>query len=192
MANFRKQTPKRRSITRTVKKYSEHKNDLKKDFNNRCGYCNDIDTWKNTWFEIDHFVPKNKLKKISITDYSNLVYSCRACNNSKRSKWPTENESIHNSNDKGFIDPCDDEYGNNFARDDNGKIIYLSKLGKWMYLNLKLYLPQHEIIWNIELLYLMIEELEQIRISNNNVEIKDELLIIYREFKNYIESLLNG
>ena len=41
---------------------------------------------------------------ISPTEYSNLVYSCRSCNNSKRAKWPTGDENVHNDGEQGFID----------------------------------------------------------------------------------------
>ena len=68
------------------------------------------------------------LTTIKDTDYSNLVYSCRSCNNAKRKKWPTGKEHIHN----------------------DGKIIPVTPLGKWMYDELKLHKRQHQILWNIE------------------------------------------
>jgi len=104
MGIFRNYTPKRRSITVKVSSYREHNDNLKIDYHNRCGYCGSIDTWRIVWFEIDHFVPRKYLVKISDTDYSNLVYACRSCNNAKRAHWPTKDENIHNRNDEGFID----------------------------------------------------------------------------------------
>ena len=82
--------------------------------------------------------------------YSNLVYSCRSCNNAKRKKWPTGKEHIHNDGNQGWIDPCCDEYDKQFEREENGKIIPVTPLGKWMYDELKLHKRQHQILWNIE------------------------------------------
>ena len=84
MSVLREHTPKRRNISSNVSAYGKHRDDLKLDYIDRCGYCNDVNTWRFIWFEIDHFVPKQHLETISEKDYSNLVYSCRSCNNAKR------------------------------------------------------------------------------------------------------------
>lgn len=39
--------------------WSEHKPDLKEDFNSCCGYCDSYDGFRHTYFEVDHFVPKS-------------------------------------------------------------------------------------------------------------------------------------
>lgn len=147
---FRETTPKRQNITKEVSDYHEHKINLQKDFRGHCGYCNDRDWPRREFFEIDHFVPKVMLTTIKDTDYSNLAYSCRSCNNAKRKKWPTGKEHIHNDGNQGWIDPCCDEYDKQFEREENGKIIPVTPLGKWMYDELKLHKRQHQILWNIE------------------------------------------
>lgn len=185
MIPFRKETPNRRDIKTVVTKYTDHRNDLKTDFKCRCGYCNDIDTWRTAWFEIDHFVPQKYLKNIKDTDYSNLVYSCRSCNNSKRAHWPTGNELIHNQYDEGFIDPCNDEYGHQFVRGLDGKISHSTPLGKWMYYKLKLHKPQHEVIWNIEETYYLINECKEILNEIDSPKIKDRLLTLYEKYIEY-------
>lgn len=189
MSVFRTKSPKRRNITTNVASYRHHKNDLKKDYLDRCGYCNSIDTWRNIWFEIDHFVPQMYLKTIAETDYSNLVYSCRSCNNAKRAKWPTKDENLHHENDEGFIDPCDDEYGVQFKRTSAGRILPRTKIGQWMYEELKLYKPQHEIIWSMAELDELIQEIEIILLDKPNNELKDRLLDCYREFMVYSKKL---
>lgn len=189
MSVFRAETPKRRNITKTVASYRDHRKDLKKDYLDRCGYCNSIDTWRFVWFEIDHFVPQKYLKTIKETDYFNLVYACRSCNNSKRAKWPSMDEKIHNLNDTGFIDPCDDTYGNQFARTNTGRILPVTKLGQWIYDALKLYKPQHEIIWTMAELDLLIQEIEEILKRNPNEDLKDKLLDCYRGFMDYAKKL---
>jgi uncharacterized protein (TIGR02646 family) len=189
MIPFRAETPKRRDIKTVVSKYSDHRDELKKDYNCRCGYCNDIDIWRTVWFEIDHFVPQKYLITIKDTDYSNLVYACRACNNSKRAHWPTGDELIHNKNDEGFIDPCDDEYEKQFGRYNDGRIIYQTELGKWIYYKLKLHKPQHEIIWQIQELDNLIVECEGLLATMGNQVLKDKLLNLYREYHKYTKQL---
>lgn len=189
MCNFRDHTPKRRNITKEVNHYNQHRDDLKKDYQNRCGYCNDSDQWRTIWFEIDHFVPQKHLKKIKDTDYSNLVYSCRSCNNAKRKTWPTQDENVHHINNQGFIDPCDEEYNKQFSRSQNGRIKYKTPLGEWIYNQLKFYKPQHEIIWNIERLDKLIEECEKELVTINNNSLKNSLLILYQEYRKYTRQL---
>lgn len=189
MAVFRNHTPKRRNITTKVNHYREHRDNLKIDYQSRCGYCDNIDTWRLAWFEVDHFVPQKYLTKISDTDYSNLVYACRSCNNAKRAHWPTKDESVHHQNDEGFIDPCDDEYNNQFSRLGNGKIKPETKLGMWMYNKLKLYKPQHEIIWNIEQLDILIDECEKLLHSVSNETLKDKIIALYSEYRKYTKQL---
>lgn len=189
MIPFRKETPKRRDIKTVVTKYSDHRNELQKDYKFRCGYCNDSDIWRTVWFEIDHFVPQKYLKTIKDTDYSNLVYACRSCNNSKRANWPTGDELIHHKNDEGFIDPCDDEYDKQFIRGTNGRIIHQTQLGKWMYYKLRLHKPQHEIIWQIEELDNLIEECETILKKMDNNVLKERLIHLYREYHKYTKQL---
>lgn len=191
MCTFRQHTPKRRTISTAVKIYNDHRPDLRIDYQNRCGYCNDIETYRITWFEIDHFVPNEYLKTISATAYSNLVYACRSCNNAKRKKWPTKDELIHNQNDEGFIDPCDDNYNNQFHRLHNGRILPQTKLGEWIYNSLKLYKPQHEIIWNIELLDTLIDEIKEILEHSANDELNKRLILCLLEYRKYVKELSN-
>jgi|SRR6185437_7235901 len=191
MPVFRKHTPGRRAILKHVRSHTEHREELIKDFQKRCGYCDDVDTWRFAWFEIDHFVPQKHLKTIKSTDYSNLVYSCRSCNNAKRAHWPTGNEHIHNNNYIGFIDPCSAQYNDQFTRSDSGRIIPETAIGEWMYNKLKFYKPQHEIIWNIEQLDLLIDECKVIiqQLPENNI--KDRLLLLYEEYRSYTKQLGN-
>ncbi len=117
------------------KKWSKHKKDLRVDFKKHCAYCGSYDGFAKTYFEVDHFIPKDfflKSGNIKLAQYSNLVYSCKFCNNNKLAKWPTQSESIFNINDEGFIDPCDFEYDNHLYRTKDGAIMWSSNLGEWM------------------------------------------------------------
>lgn len=189
MGKFRNDTPIRRIILRHVKSHGDHKEDLKIDFKRRCGYCDDVDTWRINWFEIDHFVPKKHLVTIKSTDYSNLVYSCRSCNNAKRAIWPTKSETVHHHDNVGFIDPCDAQYAKQFTRSGTGRIIPGTPHGKWMYNSLKLYKPQHEIIWNIEALNRLIEECDSVLDTLPSGNIKDRLLGLYKAYRTYTKQL---
>jgi hypothetical protein len=189
MIPFRSETPKRRDIKTVVTKYSDHKPELKIDYKDRCGYCGDIDVWRTVWFEVDHFVPQKYLKDIKDTDYSNLVYACRSCNNAKRANWPTGEELVHNRNDEGFIDPCNDEYDKQFERYTNGKLSHKTLLGKWIYYKLKLYKPQHEVIWQIEALDQLIEDCEKLLETVDNQALRDRVLSLYREYRKYTKQL---
>jgi len=186
MYSFRDHTPVRRPITTAVASYRDHRADLKTDFVSRCGYCNSIDSWKVTYYEIDHFIPEKILTIKTNTDYSNLVYSCRSCNNAKRKKWPTNDENVPNRNSEGFIDPCDPTYKDQFFRDSVGKIGHKTALGSWMYMELKLFKPQHQIIWNIEELEKLIDESEALVAKINNPALEARLLSLYRTYRNYV------
>jgi hypothetical protein len=137
--NVRELHPVRRPVpTNSPKsgKWTEHKPDLQIDFNYQCGYCGSYDGYRHTWFEVDHFIPKSlflPLGKLSTEEYSNLVYSCKFCNNNKSSKWPSDDVDIPHKNNEGFVDPCDKDYDNHLFRLDNGGIMWKTDLGKWMW-----------------------------------------------------------
>lgn len=196
--SFRDFTPKRSLITKSVAEYSHHRDDLKKDFKNRCGYCNDIHVWRFASFEIDHFIPRKKDRKPFLTiktetDYSNLVYACKSCNNSKSNKWPTNDQNTPNKNDEGFVDPCENDYNNHFIRLTNGRIKPVTNLGQWIYNALKFHKPQHEVIWNIEQLDGLIEESKQLLNSISDEALtkatKDLLLGLYDKYQLYTKQL---
>lgn len=118
--------------------YQKHKPELKEDFHSCCGYCGAYDGFghASTYFEIDHFVPKDYLTRsestISLCKYSNLVYSCRSCNNNKTKHWPSQRDDVYVIRDTGFIEPCDPEYENHLYRTDEGAIMWNTPIGKWM------------------------------------------------------------
>jgi len=194
MPVLREKTPKRRIVTKKVVYYTEHKDNLREDFSKRCGYCNDPDFFRNTYYEIDHFIPKKFLKeKFPIPEeydnkeqeYSNLVYSCRFCNNAKGEKWPTKSMETHHKDNTGFIDPCESEYDKQFERNENGEIIPKTELGRWIHKTLKLWRSEHSIIWHLDELKKKIDEIEKI-ISEKGPDEKKKLQEILCSFlKNY-------
>ena len=63
---------------------------LKRRFHGLCGYCEELCAG-----EIDHFRPKSRNPEL-VYCWSNWVFSCRDCNLSKWSRWPT----------CGYVSPC--------------------------------------------------------------------------------------
>lgn len=167
MNDFRNVQPKRRTNPRYVSKYRYYKGDLREDFKKSCGYCGDEESWGggHRVFQIDHFVPRKILVKISEKSYSNLVYACFYCNNRKRADWPTGDEAIHNDGVKGYIDPCDPAYGQQFRRNGLGEIIPVTVVGTYMHENLGLSLRRHPLIWNLCRLEKRINKLIELRDS---------------------------
>jgi uncharacterized protein (TIGR02646 family) len=191
MEDFRKITPARRNDAPKGKKYREYKSLLREDFNQRCGYCGDHDFFRETYYEVDHFVPKS-LDKDRENDYFNLVYSCRSCNNSKRDKWPTEDITKPNDDKIGWIDPCDKEYAVQFARLPDGSIKSKTDLGQWMWKALTLGNPVHRLKW-------VLEELRNELVKTDGLDITDvgelqqikELNAQYRRFEEQLRGFPN-
>ena len=186
---FRERTPRRRATPTkapTGNNWREHKEDLKEDFNSKCGYCDSLDTYRNTYFEIDHFIPRdffNILGGIAPTDYFNLVYSCRFCNNGKRAKWPTQSLTSYNDGTIGFDDPASDLYDTHFYRTEDGSIMWTTDVGKWMFneaFNFSKRQTSIKLIWNLERLQKVIDSLLTILQDMDNSSSE------YRELKQKI------
>lgn len=184
MNDFRKTPPARRTSVPVYKVHNEYKPLLREDFHQRCGYCGDHDFFRDTYFEVDHFVPKKHLKTISPLEYSNFVYSCRSCNNSKRSNWPTKDENVHNDGKQGYIDPCDPAYAEQFERLADGSIHPITNLGDWMWSALNLGNPAHRVRWKLEEVWILLNELDKLNIdSPEELKIKDKLNSLYRKLE---------
>jgi len=174
-----------RNCSKKYKNYRHYKSFLSKDFNERCGYCDApskrIGGKKS--MHIDHFVPWKKFEKTHkylYIDYTNLVYACPYCNGSKSDDWPTENPSVHNKGNVGYIDPCNEEFTRIFRRTKNGRIIALTPLGEYMHYKLSLGLRRHKLIWQLEKLYSLFHEVDDL-INNPNLRIATkENLIKYQ------------
>jgi uncharacterized protein (TIGR02646 family) len=122
---------KRRSDVEDESSYQKYGSKLREDFGRICGYCGKTEMTTNKGFEIDHFVPI-RIASERETDYSNLVYSCFTCNRKKSKKWPTEDKDKQHDGNVGFIDPATDEFDEHLKRTDNGDIIGITDVGKYM------------------------------------------------------------
>lgn len=130
-------------VVKTTNK--ENKALLMKDFNCRCGYCNDHHRYVGgvVFYHLDHFAPKSMFDDHK-WDYDNMVYSCPYCNISKSNKWESSSIDIPILNGKGFVDPCKKEYTSNFIRKKDGAIIGVTDVGKYMVKELRLDLALHK------------------------------------------------
>ncbi|XOK60290.1 HNH endonuclease [Paenibacillus elgii] len=192
---FREKTPSR-TCEKNYKNYKSYKKYLSKDFNNRCGYCDDLDGWigGESTYHIDHFAPKVKFPYLE-NEYTNLVYACSFCNRFKGDDWPSEDHSVNILNDKGYIDPCDKNYEKNFERDIYGNIVPNSETAKYMYQKLQLFLARHRIIWNLTRIKSQLDKLEPfLNVYKTDREkydkIKDMYFLLSIEFQGYLTYLL--
>jgi hypothetical protein len=174
-----------RNCNKRYTNYRDYKPYLSKDFHERCGYCDTpsqrIGGYKS--MHIDHFVPWKKFArthKYLYTDYNNLVYACPYCNGSKSDDWPTENPLIHNNGKVGYVNPYDKEFMEIFKRMKSGEILALRPVAEYMHYKLCLGLRRHKIIWQLEKLYNLFHEIDEL-IENPQLKMSTkEALIDYR------------
>lgn len=162
MRPFREITPVR-TCKRRYRDYGSYKKFLRQDFLKRCGYCNDLDYICGgvNGFHIDHFRPKVPFDHLK-NDYSNLVYACPYCNNAKSNDWPSGDAGVSVMEDgRGYLDPCDEGFGDHFERYDHGLIRPKTAVGQYMFIKLKLGLRRHQLAWMLEQLEKKIDELHQ-------------------------------
>lgn len=191
MKDFRTIMPIRRNDAPEGNTYREYKHLLREDFHQRCGYCGDHDYFRETFYEVDHFVPK-QLATERENDYSNLVYSCRSCNNSKRAKWPTGDTSKPNNGKEGWIDPVEQAYASQFDRLVDGSIFPKTDLGHWMWKALTLGNPIHRLKWTLEQLRIELKITDSLDISDL-VELRriKDLNALYRSFEEQLRGFPN-
>ncbi|WP_018248798.1 HNH endonuclease [Orenia marismortui] len=189
---FRNIHPKR-TCDKVYKNYSSYKEFLAKDFNYKCGYCDDNSLLLGGPhnFHIDHFAPKKKFPELK-SEYNNLVYSCPYCNQYKSDDWISDKADINIIDNRGYIDPCDLDYHNNFYRNKKGEIIPRTKVGIYMYRKLKLYLKRHSILWKIAKIRLLRKEIRSmLEDCGEDTEINDKLKNIYVQLGMQIDDFMD-
>lgn len=138
--------PVRRQIANR-EPYSQYRGDLRIDFNCACGYCDDSDIRTDRiGFHIDHFAPQKRFPQLKNT-YTNLVYACRFCNMRKSNHWIGDDPATPHNGTAGFIDPCSNEYDEHLKREQSGRIVGNSELGRYIVRRLNLHLLRHELLW---------------------------------------------
>lgn len=162
--------------------YGRYKDDLKKDFSARCGYCDSPDKiWGGkAGFQIDHFAPKSIFEHLE-EEYSNLIYSCPICNRGKSNFWPSDTPHVSIENDEGFAHPCRDEYEEHLGRSLDGRIVSHSVVGSYMAGKMKLNLKRHQLIWLREELADLIRRLVP-HIKNSSELTENYLNLLHHHF----------
>ncbi len=183
--------------------YRNYREDLKQDFNSRCGYTDCSDRWWGVKFQVDHFAPQNPpisdpAKKQRFEDlscaYTNLVYVCPQVNNAKRNLWISDNPGEPVVNNEGLMDPCGMDYNLHFQRTDEGRIIPKDHdpIAAYMIDKLKLYLFRYELYWRIDEIYECAKRLSGLKnnqtvMSKYSQEVNELLGDLFGEFMKYFE-----
>lgn len=204
MKNFRRQHPRRRAEPAVYTDYKAYRDDLKQDFNNRCGYTDCNDRWWGIKFQVDHFAPQNpkditdptkkrKFEDLACT-YTNLVYACPQVNNAKRNLWVSDDPQKPIVDNKGLLDPCDFDYNQHFSRTNEGRIVARdgSPVAAYMVDKLKLYLFRYELYWRIDELHERKSKLHELRrdqtiMSRYSTEINELIAELDEEFHKYFD-----
>lgn len=163
--------------------YSAYKPFLKKDFCNRCAYCNLLDSAITTPFEADHFIPRDAFKKDRMdldTDYRNLIYSCKKCNLAKRHQFAGDIHSENPTNEL-FYDPVLVDYNDIFYRDHQGAIASDDDKGRKSIIRLKLYRPIHILAWLCEEMYETTGKLETAIKTEGDEDRRKKLELAYHK-----------
>ena len=168
--------------------YKKYRQALQEDFNYECGYCGKIEKVTRREFEIDHFVPK-RLDANRVTDYSNLVYSCFNCNRKKGAKFPTENKDVCFKGSIGILDPASEEFDQNIERTEEGDIIGITPLGKYICENVFKFneRPMRQ-VWKAMQL---IEKKNDLKTKIKNGNLSSDFIKFYIEIDELLDELLD-
>jgi hypothetical protein len=98
--------------------YESYREWLRDEFLFRCVYCLHREQWygRGATFHIDHFIPVTTGRQ-GVTDYSNLLYACGTCNESKKSIL-------------GLPDPCKIAFNECLRVNPDGSVQTLNQYGQ--------------------------------------------------------------
>lgn len=173
--------PKRSFNGERWKTNTSNKKRLVSDFYSRCGYCGDIHSYSGGFnsYHVEHFAPKDKFSTHQFI-YDNLIYACPFCNIAKSNTWIGNSPKENIVKNKGFIDPCHNDYDKHLYRKPLGQIGYKTPVGEYMYYTLKLYLKRHEIIFSLNRIddycTKIKEKIDQLKIEGKSTSQYEELL----------------
>lgn len=163
-----------RQCNKVYKHYKSYKKFLKKDFHNRCAYCN---TWdfiiEPQGFAIDHYVPRKIFKNIDKTfsnNYHNLMYVCPKCNREKSDKFKGNIDNLEIKNEL-FYNPVEQDYNEIFYRNEFGGIDSEDTKARNIMKELKLYRPLYNFAWLLEKLINTRDKIK-LKISENELPIE--------------------
>lgn len=176
-----------RSQVEPKNRYQLYRVELKADFNDRCGYCDAHDDvlWARGHYHIDHFAPHSRFPELKET-YENLVYSCPFCNRAKSNKWLGNDAQVHNDGVRGFVDPCSADLDQHLSRSNDGRIIAMTDLGRYVMSELKLQLARHQMSWQSEA-FLKLRDRVNALLDDPRL-VGDRRLVLLEEFRELTNS----
>ena len=105
---------------------------LRKEYNYRCGYCGTEEIQIGNKLEVDHFQPHTQG---GTNDINNLVYCCHSCNRFKSNYWPRDDAPIS----QHLLHPREDDLTSHIELTEQGMLIGLTARGwfhiQWLRLN---------------------------------------------------------
>ncbi len=166
---------------------------LREDFGNMCGYCGkDLNIVKCP-YQKDHLIPEYIAKKTGrldlLTDYNNLVYSCRVCNRNKWHNWPFEDADKTHDDKVGFVDPASDEYDNHLMRDETGRIVPKTSVGNYMHKIFNFSNRLTEVWWNLSVISKELKEIDGMLEQEKTVDGLEQYWILHKKFDGFLEKL---
>lgn len=158
-----------------------------------CGYCGKDFNIIKCPYQKDHLIPEDIAKKVGrldlLTDYNNLVYSCRVCNRNKWNNWPFDNVDKIHDDKVGFVDPATDEFDEHMMRDETGRIVPKTQVGNYMYKIFNFSNRLTEVWWKLSVISKEINEIDSILEKEETVDGLKQYWILHRQFDSFIESL---
>jgi hypothetical protein len=129
-------------------RHTAYRAQLRRDFRFRCAYCLTHERYLGgpAGCTIDHFRPVSGPhgRPDLVTEYANLYWTCRECNDNKSDTWPTSEQvelGLH------FIDPCspDGDHDLHWQAYADGSIEPLTPAGEFTI--------EHLMLWRDQLAY---------------------------------------
>lgn len=115
---------------------AETREQVRKLFAYRYGYCGVHEHDVGSELEIDHFQPRSQG---GLDDLDNLVYCCSACNLFKQGYWPAGDGS---TNPRRFLHPLKDKLEEHLVEDEDGQLRAISETGAFHLARFRLNRPQ--------------------------------------------------
>lgn len=130
---------------RRYRDYMRYRSLLRKDFQYRCAYClvHEHYLGGEAGCTIDHYRPQGGLyaRPDLKSNYRNLYWTCRECNDNKADTWPSPEEEALGIR---FLDPCmpQDDHDLHWLTNPDGSLEAITLTGKYTIERLMLWRDQ--------------------------------------------------
>lgn len=130
---------------RRYRDYTRYRSLLRRDFQYRCAYCLTHERYLGgeAGCAIDHHRPQQGpyARPDLVSEYRNLYWTCRECNDNKSDTWPGPEEAARGME---FLDPCipGGDHNLHWRTISNGSVEPLTPVGEYTIENLMLWRDQ--------------------------------------------------